>query len=112
MDAIGLKRYCCRRMVLTHVDLIEKLLQYNRNKIFPINPAIVASQTPQLILGHLISSLREAVRAGVNFCPLPSMIDWTPASKHQGLTGSWSGAIASTFLAVPANPSAMKVDSA
>lgn len=26
MDKLGLKRYCCRRMLLTHVDLIEKLL--------------------------------------------------------------------------------------
>lgn len=28
MDQLGLKRYCCRRMVMTHVDLIEKLLKY------------------------------------------------------------------------------------
>jgi len=29
LDTLGLKRYCCRRMVLTHVDLIEKLLFYS-----------------------------------------------------------------------------------
>lgn len=28
MDQVGLKRYCCRRMMMTHVDLIEKLLRY------------------------------------------------------------------------------------
>jgi DNA-directed RNA polymerase I, II, and III subunit RPABC5 len=29
LDALELKRYCCRRMLLTHVDLIGKLLMYN-----------------------------------------------------------------------------------
>ena len=28
LNQLGLRRYCCRRMLLTHVDLIEKLLSY------------------------------------------------------------------------------------
>lgn len=28
LDELGLTRYCCRRMLLTHVDLIDDLLLY------------------------------------------------------------------------------------
>lgn len=29
---IGLRRYCCKRMFLSHVELIDKLLLYSENK--------------------------------------------------------------------------------
>ena len=29
LDILGLKRYCCRRMLLTNVDLIEKMMEYS-----------------------------------------------------------------------------------
>ncbi|MBU0635443.1 DNA-directed RNA polymerase subunit N [Candidatus Micrarchaeota archaeon] len=28
MDELGIERYCCRRMILAHVDLMDELLQY------------------------------------------------------------------------------------
>jgi len=30
LDDSGLERYCCRRMLLTHVDLMDDLLLYAR----------------------------------------------------------------------------------
>ncbi|KAK8894315.1 DNA-directed RNA polymerases I, II, and III subunit RPABC5 [Tritrichomonas musculus] len=30
LDRLGLKRFCCRRMMLAHVDLIDRMLRYTR----------------------------------------------------------------------------------
>lgn len=30
LDDLGLKRYCCRRMFLSHVDLINEVIVYGR----------------------------------------------------------------------------------
>lgn len=29
LDSFELKRYCCRRMLITHVDLIDKILTFS-----------------------------------------------------------------------------------
>lgn len=30
LNELGLIRYCCRRMLLTHVEVIDKLLEYKK----------------------------------------------------------------------------------
>lgn len=29
LDTLGLKKYCCRRIILGHVDIIAKVLKYS-----------------------------------------------------------------------------------
>lgn len=42
LDQLGLKRYCCRRMLLTHVNLIDQLLNYNSKIISIQNYCLIA----------------------------------------------------------------------
>ncbi len=30
LDSLGVKRYCCRRMLISHVQLIDELVHYSR----------------------------------------------------------------------------------
>ena len=30
LDDLGVRRYCCRRMLLSHVDLIDEIIAYGR----------------------------------------------------------------------------------
>ncbi|MFP3215015.1 MAG: DNA-directed RNA polymerase subunit N [Candidatus Micrarchaeota archaeon] len=30
LDDLGVKRYCCRRMLISHVDLIDEIIDYGR----------------------------------------------------------------------------------
>lgn len=32
LDDVGVDRYCCRRMLLSHVELIDDLLEFHENK--------------------------------------------------------------------------------
>ncbi|MFH1257212.1 MAG: DNA-directed RNA polymerase subunit N [Candidatus Diapherotrites archaeon] len=29
LDELGIKRYCCRRTIFSHVDLIDEIMKYN-----------------------------------------------------------------------------------
>jgi DNA-directed RNA polymerase subunit N len=30
LDDLGVKRYCCRRMLLSHIDIISEVIHYTR----------------------------------------------------------------------------------
>ncbi len=32
LDDLGVGRYCCRRMLLSHVDLIDEILRFDENR--------------------------------------------------------------------------------
>ncbi len=32
LDDLGVERYCCRRMLLSHVELIDDILEFHVNK--------------------------------------------------------------------------------
>ena len=36
-DKLELKKYCCRRIILTHVDLMDKLLAYDESRFNDVN---------------------------------------------------------------------------
>ncbi len=32
LDSLGIKRYCCRRMFLSHIELVDEVLQFHVHK--------------------------------------------------------------------------------
>ena len=56
LDTMGLKRYCCRRMLLSHVNIIDSLLQKNKKWFFLILNSLCHLILCSSILMHLVRS--------------------------------------------------------
>lgn len=33
LDSMGIKRYCCRRMLLSHANLIDEVIEFDENAL-------------------------------------------------------------------------------
>lgn len=71
MDELGLKRYCCRRMIMTHVDLIEKLLKYGQ-RLAHRAPGLMLTNSLQVYPRRPKRDQAEAQRTGIKIRSLHS----------------------------------------
>ncbi|EZG70695.1 DNA-directed RNA polymerase subunit II [Gregarina niphandrodes] len=61
LQRVGCERYCCKRMLLGHVDIIERLLMYNRTASIQHTPhtANRLAEPAPLLSNHSTSHLAE-----------------------------------------------------
>jgi DNA-directed RNA polymerase I, II, and III subunit RPABC5 len=58
LDTLGVKRYCCRRMFLTHVDVIDKIIAY-KNPLLVQRTSDVDVETSTASVDSLTDDMRE-----------------------------------------------------
>lgn len=96
MDELGLKRYCCRRMIMTHVDLIEKLLKYDSMR--KSSPTwILQNANPRLAQVYPRRPKRdqaEAQRNGIKYrarIRMTCRLSWDGVFRYFFFSARWDG---------------------